>query len=607
MNKRSKMKKLAFFILIFSFNSFSLMKIEGIFGNSGGYGESIYESDVGEPQYSNVGTEGIYVDDNGFIYTGGKAGHLIKISSDGKVVKRYKFPEKFKNYIKYGRICKGKDEIYFFVREWNNYGLLKFNLKEEKFEEISLGEWKAHWYVGHSTATKLNSKGEIFTTLIPKDKNLPVLVTINTKSLEIKEFNVDIPDIQGYGCVDVDNNDNIYLSYTRHQKNYVGKFTPDGKPVKGENWPQILEWYYAIGGKFSIIEDFIWCSGYGGNVSRFKLNGEAYPGNVGSDFISYGGYINQICEKNGKIYLAKTFGILICNFDEDEGVLKVLNFIGGIRPAGIAIDDKGRSCVSIAYDSPVGGEFFFFDKNKPSSTPISNISAGTYFNPTGLAYFNNFFYSPAELNSWQKKKEREPFYIFQEDVRLYRNYIKNTDEYTYRGVKVFKDFLYMVGQDTGKIYKIKLPLPFQPEIEIKNIEEVKFYKDNNLIKFEKPFGIAFDLDENVYITDRNILYKFKIEGERYIFEWAKTETGNIKFKDLRDLIIIDDELFVVDGGNNIVIRIDEEGNYKEHFGEYNVSGNDLYHLNNPTYITGEKGFIYVSDKGNLRVLKIKIK
>ncbi|MGB9678086.1 MAG: hypothetical protein ACPLZ9_05645, partial [Candidatus Ratteibacteria bacterium] len=75
------MKKLAFFILIFSFNSFSLMKIEGIFGNSGGYGESIYESDVGEPQYSNVGTEGIYVDDNGFIYTGGKAGHLIKISS----------------------------------------------------------------------------------------------------------------------------------------------------------------------------------------------------------------------------------------------------------------------------------------------------------------------------------------------------------------------------------------------------------------------------------------------------------------------------------------------------------------------------------------------
>ncbi|MGB9678041.1 MAG: hypothetical protein ACPLZ9_05420, partial [Candidatus Ratteibacteria bacterium] len=260
-----------------------------------------------------------------------------------------------------------------------------------------------------------------------------------------------------------------------------------------------------------------------------------------------------------------------------------------------------------AYDSPVGGEFFFFDKNKPSSTPISNISAGTYFNPTGLAYFNNFFYCPAELNSWQKKKEREPFYIFQDDVRLYTNFIKNTDEYTYRGVKVFKNFLYIVGQDTGKIYKIKLPLPFQPEIEIKNIEEVKFYKENNLIKFEKPFGIAFDLDENVYITDKNIIYKFKFEGERYIFEWAKTETGNIKFKDLRDLIIIDDELFVVDGGNNIVIRIDEEGNYKEHFGEYNVSGNDLYHLNNPTYITGEKGFIYVSDKGNLRVLKIKIK
>ena len=601
------MKKFLFLTLILSFNCFPVMKIEGIFGNSGEKGETIYESDIGEPPYSTVGNEGIYVDDNGFIYTGGKAGFLIKISQDGKVIKKYKFPEKFKNYIKYGRICKGDNEIYFFVKQWENYGLLKFNIKDEKFEEILLGDWKGGWFVGHSIPTKLNSTGEILTTLIPKGSNQPVLVTINTKTDEIKEFKIQLDSIERYGCVDVDKNDNIYLAYTREQKNYVGKFTSEGKPVKNENWPQIVEWYYAIRGQFTVTEKYVYCHTYGADFSRFKLNGEAYPGGIGSPFVSYGGYTNQIEDKNGKIYLSKTLGILICEFDEDEGVLKPLNFIGGIRPCGLSIDDKERLCVAISYGSPVAGEFFFFDKNKPTSTPVSNISAGTYWNTTGLAYLNNLFYCPAELNPWQKKKERQPFYIFQNDERLYRNFIKGIEESTYRSIKIFNDFLYMVGQDTGKIYRIKLPIELQPDAEIKNIEEVKFYKDENEIKFEKPFGIAFDPDGNVFITDKNSLYKFKKENDKYLFEWKKEGLEKISFKELKDLIFIDDEIFLIDSGNNIVLRIDSDGNYKEHFGETGKEGNDTEHLKNPTYIAGEKNFIYVSDTGNLRVLKIRIK
>jgi hypothetical protein len=76
---------------------------------------------------------------------------------------------------------------------------------------------------------------------------------------------------------------------------------------------------------------------------------------------------------------------------------------------------------------------------------------------------------------------------------------------------------------------------------------------------------------------------------------------------LRDLVFIDEEIFLVDGGNNIILRIDTDGNYKEHFGETGIEGNDTEHLKNPAYITGEKNFIYVSDTGNLRVLKIRIK
>jgi hypothetical protein len=601
------MKKFLFLILILSFSCFPVMKVEGIFGNSGEKGETIYESDIGEQPYGTVGNEGIYVDNNGFIYTGGKAGFLIKISQDGKVIKKYGFPEKFKNYIKYGRICKGDNEIYFFVRQGNNYGLLKFSLKDEKFEEITLGDWKADWFVGHSISTKLNSKGEIFTTLIPKGSNHSVLVTLNTKTNEIKEFKIQLDGIERYGCVDVDKNDNIYLSYTRQQKNYVGKFNSEGKPVENENWPQIVEWYYAIRSQFTVTEKYVYCHTYAAELSRFKLNGEAYPGGIGSPFVSYGGYTNQIEDKNGKIYLSKTLGILICEFDEDEGVLKPLNFTGGIKPCGIAIDDKGRLCVAISYGSPEVGEFFFFDKNKPDSTPVSSISYGTYYNTTGLAYLNNMFYCPAELNPWQKKKERQPFYIFQNDERLYRNFIKNTEEYTYRSVEIFDNFLYMAGQDTGKIYRIKLPLPFQPEAEIKNIEEVKFYIDDKEIKFEKPFGITFDFDENVYITDKNFLYKFRKENNKFLLVWKKDSSGKINFKELRDLVFIDEEIFLVDGGNNIILRIDTDGNYKEHFGETGIEGNDTEHLKNPAYITGEKNFIYVSDTGNLRVLKIRIK
>lgn len=598
------MRKFIFFFIILVFNSFSLMEVVGVFGNSGEKGDTIYESDIGEPPYSTVGNEGIYVDENGYIYTGGKKGFLVKISPDGKIQKRYKFPEKFKNYVKYGRICKGKDEIYFFVRYYNDYSLLKFNIKKEEFEEIPISGYKIHWAVGHHTATKLNSKNEIITTLIPEGKNESVLVKINVETEEIKEIKIDLSDIQRYGCVDVDNNDNIYLSYTRNQKNYVGKFNSEGKPVEGENWPQIVEWYYAIRTQFTVTDNFLYCSEYGGFVSRFKLNGEAYPGSIGSPFTSIGGYINQVEERNKKIYLAKTSGILICEYDEEEGNLKPLNFIGGIRCDGLCIDDKNRLVVAISYDNPVSAEFFFFDKNKPTSTPISNISSGTYYNPTDIFYFGGYFYSMGELNHWQKKKEKQPFYILQNDERLYRIYLKETDEYTFKGSTVFSSFLYSVGQDTGKIYKIKLPLSLDREIKL---EDVKVYKDEKEFKFEKPYGISFDLDGNFYITDKNKIYKFKKEEDKFVYQWEKEKTGNISFKELRDLVIIDEDIFIVDGGNNIIIRTDIEGNYKEHFGETGISGNDLKHLDNPTYITGEKGFIYVSDKGNRRVLKIKIK
>ncbi|MCM8785772.1 MAG: hypothetical protein NC827_04270 [Candidatus Omnitrophica bacterium] len=595
------MRKIIISLILLTLNSFCSMEVVGVFGNSGEKGEEIYESEVGEPPYSTVGNEGIYVDEKGFIYTGGKRGFLNKISPEGKTIKRYKFPEKFKNYAKYGRICKGENEIYFFVRYYNDFGLLRFDLKNENFEEIPLGQYKGHHYVGMWTATKLNSKKELFTQLLLNDK--PVIVKINVETKEIKDFKIELPDIQRYGCIDVDKNDNIYLSYTQNQKNYVGKFTSEGKPIEGENWPKIIEWYYAIQGHFTVTDNFLFCSGYDGFVSRFKLNGEAYPGNIGGPLISFGGYIGQVEEKNNKIYLSKTFGILVCKYDEDEENLKPLKFIGGIRSDGICLDDKGRLVVGISYDNPVGGEFFFFDKNKLDSNPVSNISAGTYFNPTDLVYFKGYFYSMCELNHWQKKKEKQPFYIFQ-DERVYRIYLKETDEYTFKGSSISSSFLYLVGQDTGKIYKTKLPLPITGEIKL---EQVKIYKDEKEFNFEKPFGITFDLDGNLYITNKNKIYRFEKENERFIYKWEKEKAGNINFKELRDLIVIDEDIFVVDGSNNIIIRLDLDGNYKEHFGEVGITGSDLKHLNNPTYITGEKNFIYVSDKGNLRVLKIKVK
>lgn len=419
------MKKFIFFFIILVFNSFSLMEVVGVFGNSGEKGDTIYESDTGEPPYSTVGNEGIYVDENGYIYTGGKRGFLVKISPDGKTQKKYKFPEKFKNYVKYGRICKGENEIYFFVRYYNDYSILRFNIKKEEFEEIPISEgYRGEWFVGHNTSTKLNSKKEILTTLISKSKNQSVLVKIDTKTKEISEIKIDLSGIQRYRCVDVDNNDNIYLAYTRNQKNYVGKFNSEGKPVEGENWPQVVErnYYCAIMFHFTVTENFLYCSWYDGFVSRFKLNGEAYPGNIGSSFISLGGYINQVEEKKGKIYLAKTFGILICEYDEDEGNLKPINFIGGIRCDGICIDDKNRLIVGISYDNPVGGEILFFDKNKPASTSISNISSGTYYNPTDISYFKGYFYSPCELNSWEKKKKNSHF-IYLKMMKDYTEFI----------------------------------------------------------------------------------------------------------------------------------------------------------------------------------------
>ena len=118
---------------------------------------------------------------------------------------------------------------------------------------------------------------------------------------------------------------------------------------------------------------------------------------------------------------------------------------------------------------------------------------------------------------------------------------------------------------------------------------------------DRPAGLAFDAEENVYVVDskNHRLQKFTKNGE-LILGWGSYGDGEGQF-DLPWGITVDElgDVYVADWRNDRVQKFTSDGDFIMEFGQ---SGAGDGEFNRPTDVTVDSdGDIYVCDRGNNRV------
>ena len=127
-------------------------------------------------------------------------------------------------------------------------------------------------------------------------------------------------------------------------------------------------------------------------------------------------------------------------------------------------------------------------------------------------------------------------------------------------------------------------------------------------QFLRPHDVNFDSKGNVYVSDRdrNDVQKFTPNGT-FIMKWG-SEGENAGQFNVPYSIEIDslDNIYVVDRGNDRIQKFDENGTFVEQWdrpGKINGSKQEFASPEDMV-IDQKTGFVYITDTGNERVLKL---
>ena len=121
-------------------------------------------------------------------------------------------------------------------------------------------------------------------------------------------------------------------------------------------------------------------------------------------------------------------------------------------------------------------------------------------------------------------------------------------------------------------------------------------------QLNRPSGMAFDKDENIYVVDsfNQRIQKFTKNGD-FIFTWGEYGSEPGQFNHPWGITVREDgDVFVSDWGNNRIQHFTAEGNFIKQFG--NSNDNEAL-LNRPAGIAVDSdGDVYVADRQNNRVV-----
>ncbi len=115
-----------------------------------------------------------------------------------------------------------------------------------------------------------------------------------------------------------------------------------------------------------------------------------------------------------------------------------------------------------------------------------------------------------------------------------------------------------------------------------------------------PFGLAFDEDDNLYVTDSGN-YRIQVfdSDENYLRKWGSNGTGDGQFSYVTD-VVVSDRVYVADYLGNRIQVFDLLGNYISQFGAVG-SGDGEFNVSGSVTLNSSGSRIYVTDSLNHRV------
>ncbi len=120
-------------------------------------------------------------------------------------------------------------------------------------------------------------------------------------------------------------------------------------------------------------------------------------------------------------------------------------------------------------------------------------------------------------------------------------------------------------------------------------------------QFNKPVGITIDSSGHIYVadTENNRVQKFNASGA-YLSQFGTSGSGNGQFSIPHGVALdLFGNIYVADTGNNRIQKFDANGNYMFQWGTYTF--NSTVGLYSPWAITSTGNSIYLSDTGNNRI------
>ena len=92
-------------------------------------------------------------------------------------------------------------------------------------------------------------------------------------------------------------------------------------------------------------------------------------------------------------------------------------------------------------------------------------------------------------------------------------------------------------------------------------------------QFKNPKGVAFDSDNCLYIVDsgNQRIVKFDIDGN-YLLQFSTKGSGNRQFSDPSGIAVHDDRVYIADSGNRHVAVFQSDGQFCSTFGSEDFDG-----------------------------------
>lgn len=124
-----------------------------------------------------------------------------------------------------------------------------------------------------------------------------------------------------------------------------------------------------------------------------------------------------------------------------------------------------------------------------------------------------------------------------------------------------------------------------------------------------PWGLGVDKDNNIYVATYGMNRILKLNNDlNAVLDTYGNGTASEQSTYHPLGVDVDDEgrIYVVEYSGQRAFVLDSAMNNKlAVFGSYNVTGNDRYHLDHPYRIKEFHDYVYIADRGNNRVMKLK--